>query len=92
MTDEHQDLEQISFDLTGIMRFDRLDKDKPVAEWLKLDSLVVQLWEKHSIRTKLICCRPLGKHRVDRGKSWTVCPLFPDAMKRGIVEVVEGPN
>jgi len=55
-------------------------------QWLELDRLLVQLWESHSIRTRLICTI-LTEQEQELG-DYFGC-LFPEITKRGIVDLVE---
>jgi hypothetical protein len=49
-------------------------------QWLNLDRLLVQLWESHSIRPKVVCT---AGHDVED----FIGSLLPEIMRRGVVDV-----
>ena len=50
--------------------------------WSNLDSLLVQLWESRSIRSKVVCSQA-----KDGAEDWLGC-LFPEMTKRGFIGLV----
>jgi len=88
ITSEHRDLRQISvyvpFHLTGG------DIRQHIGEvpfgWLSdLDGLLVQLWESRSIRPTVGCVRQGGQ---EQSVEYPIGCLFPEATKRGIIDLV----
>jgi hypothetical protein len=50
--------------------------------WLDIDRLLIQLWETHLIRPKVIC-------PTEGGMEFTIGYLLPEITKRGMIDVVE---
>ncbi|KAF9644813.1 hypothetical protein BDM02DRAFT_843031 [Thelephora ganbajun] len=82
----HRDLRQISIHVRRAPVLATVDDDKRQAiggQWLNLDRLLVQFWESHSIRTKVVCETPgqgVGEH---------IGRLLPEVTKRGTIDLVE---
>lgn len=95
---EHQDLQRISVHVpSSLARASAVDEDTIRMEeerahmlWSDLDPLLVQFWESHSIRTKILYYPPSSE---DRGRGVGDWPgyLLPESMKRGIIDLVEEP-
>ena len=55
---------------------------KRIYQWMNFDGLLVQLWELHAVRTKLVVGEKAGKgYKLVTG-------LLPRSMERGIIEPV----
>ncbi|KAF9786149.1 hypothetical protein BJ322DRAFT_771169 [Thelephora terrestris] len=85
---EHRDLQEILicvYPSRDSSADDPVDSKKVVGEevyerWMDLDDLLVQLWESHAVRTKLLVERKAGKvYRIVTG-------LLPEMMERGIIQ------
>ena len=55
-------------------------------QWLDLDHLLVQLWESHSIRPRVISETPIGA-RPDMRECFQL--LTPEVTRRGIIDLVK---
>ena len=93
ITPEHRDLPQISIYVPHYLACFSVDADVEQAiggvnfgQWLDLDRLLVRLWESHSIRSKVI--REVLKGEK-RGMRDCIETLLPEAMKRGMIDLVE---
>ena len=62
-------------------------RDNPGTQWLDLDRLLVQFWVSRSIRPKIV----YPGNATEIMKDWIVC-LLPEITKRGIVDLVKGPD
>lgn len=92
ITPKHQNLRQISI----YVRFDsgltstgadvrQVVGEQIVGEWSDLDRLLVQLWESHSIRPKIISTTP----NEEQGTKDCILCLLPEITKRDWMFVVE---
>jgi hypothetical protein len=89
ITPEHRDLQQISIHTHFILSPEQQVKEA-IRLWSDLDRALVQLWESHSIRVKVV---------YPRFPEWSVATtkvllgrLFPEMTKRGIVNLAEEPS
>jgi len=84
ITSEHKDLQQISIYLP--FRSTSIGIRGPDRQRMDLGRLLVKLWESHAIRTKVM-------YSAAEEEKKHVCEylggLFPEAMERGIIELVE---
>jgi hypothetical protein len=90
LTAENRDLRQISIYLP-FHRIPRGDArsffgDDIYQKWLGLDRLLVQFWELHSIRTKVVVTESMWGDEEMKGR---IGRLFPEMAARGIVDVAE---
>lgn len=93
ITSGHRDLRQISIHIPYAPDYNRdlrlieqVSAAKPGMRWSDLDRLLVQLWESHSIKSKVVC--PRSRNRTMRVEDWTKY-LLPGIADRGIVELIE---
>ena len=95
ITPGHRNFRLISIRLPSMLRR-IIPSDAPLrieagshgVEWSDLDLLLVQFWESHSIRPKIVCpwSRPVNS---TRGAKDLVLYLLPESMKRGILDLVD---
>ena len=83
ITSKHRDLQQISIYVPSRSTSTR-DQETVSRQWMDLDRLLVQVWESHAIRTKVIC--GAAEKKVMCGY---IGSLLPEITKRGIIELVE---
>jgi len=93
ITPKHRDLRQISIYLhcpshpagaeVGVVR---AIGRRIYEQWLDLDRLLVQFWESHSIRPRLVRTTP-AQETPDAERC--IGRLLPEVTKRGIAELVE---
>jgi hypothetical protein len=90
ITPEHQDLRQVLIQLPRYLTFHGLFVnlrefvgEASYEKWLGLDRLLVQLWESHSIRPKVVSATAHKKESIG--------VLFPEITERGIIDLVERP-
>ena len=93
ITSNHGNLQRISVEIGRLPLDDYFDRIMRailktfLAAWLELDCLLIQLWEAHSIRPKVIYFIPSRSYgRVVRSYVET---LLPEATTRGIIDLVE---
>jgi len=92
ITPEHRDLRQISISMDDYSASVMVGADvrreigDQIRGWLELDRLLVQLWESHSIRPKILCCRPLS---LEETMTDLVGWLLPETTRGGIVDPVD---
>jgi len=91
ITSEHRDLQQITIYVPRSLSTPSYDNSTGLSlrvisrRWPDLDHLLVQLWESHSIRPRV------GYEWLrEEGEPTDDCSgcLFPEIMKRGIVDLV----
>ena len=89
ITPNHRDLRQITIHIPFYLTLPEVlaDVGEFIGEahcelWLDLDRLLVQLWETHSIRPKVICT-------TEGGTEVSIGSLLPEITKRGIIDLVE---
>jgi hypothetical protein len=98
ITPNHRNLLQISLSVPDVSYGPTLNRIDPpnvrdaigeVAhrQWLELDHRLVQLWESHSIRPKVMHYAPLGKDR--KGPNSCVESFLPELTRRGIADLVK---
>ena len=56
--------------------------------WADLDRLLVQFWEFHSVRTRVVHRQPRTGNGTGGTEDW-VQYLLPEMMKRGVVDLTE---
>ena len=93
---EHRDLQRISIYVSRTRNYwydgtiiQHVRAANLPLRWLDLDHLLVQLWELHSVRSKVVCARTKGGSRGV--KDWAEF-LVPELMKRGILDLDEEYN
>jgi len=64
----------------------RIIGDDMYSEWMEFDQLLVQLWESHSIRPKVMCCAPPLK---DQDGYSCAELLLPELTRRGAIGLIE---
>jgi hypothetical protein len=89
ITPNHRDLRQITIHIPFYLTIPEVLADvgefigeAPCELWLDLDRLLVQLWETHSIRPRVICT-------TEGGTGVSIGSLLPEITKRGIIDLVE---
>ena len=89
ITPKHRDLRQITIDLPGSSAVIGASADlgKAIGEedfgqWLDLDRLLVQLWESHSIRPRVVY---VEWNNMINGIRY----LLPEITRRGIIHLIE---
>ena len=89
ITPNHRDLRQITIRIphhlthAGVLaNIERSIGEAHARLWLDLDLFLAQLWETRSIRTKVICT-------TEGSMGVNIECLFPEMMKRGIIDLVE---
>jgi hypothetical protein len=95
ITPKHRDLRGISisvphdlpFGTTGLGVWQAIG-EAVFGQWLDLDRLLVQLWESHLIRRKVVCTTRME----ERGTIGHVGCLLPEATKAGMIDLVESPT
>ena len=90
ITPQHQDLRQVLIHLPYYLTFSglfanirQLVGEASYEKWLCLDRLLVQLWESHSIRPKVVSATAQKKESIG--------VLFPEITERGIIDLIERP-
>lgn len=94
ITPDHRDLQRISISLPSDLTSNHANPAElrhAIGEviykrWLELDRLLIQLWESHSIRPKLLYYAPSGKD--EEGPRSCVESLLPEIMGRGLADLV----
>ena len=89
ITPNHRDLRQITIYPSSRLTTFNVGTNIRLSiarQWLDLDRLLVQFWESRSIRTRVGCVR-LGEERETA--EYCVGCLLPEAMGKGIVDLVE---
>jgi len=94
ITPKHHDLQQISIYLPHYVLLAGADTDTRqfvgeviYGQWVDLDRVLVQFWESHSIRPRVVCTEPTREERAVR--SFVGC-LFPEITRRGIIDLLIG--
>lgn len=92
ITSKHLDLRQIRvYAPDGFSRIRAgADVKQAVGEvvyrqWIDLDNLLAQLWESHSIRTKVLCAM-VGKR--GQNSKHSIGFLLPEITNRGLISLV----
>ena len=87
ITPKHRDLRRVVIDIPRNYTLASLGANGEQAigesvyeQWPDLDRLLVQLWESHSIRPKVVCT---AGHDVED----FIGSLLPEIMRRGVVDV-----
>ena len=90
---EHRDFQQITIYLPYDPRLSgagadvrRIAGELIFEQWLELDRILVQLWESHSIRPKIMCFAPRG---MEKEITECVGRLLPEITGREIVDLAE---
>jgi hypothetical protein len=92
ITHDHRKLRQITVHMAPSSGLDCVDVKRAIGEtayqeWLDLDRLLVNLWESHSIRPKVLYTANPEK---DGGRARTrMKSLLPELTTREIVELIE---
>jgi hypothetical protein len=84
---QHRNLQQISIQVPSILPEDEMISGL----WPTLDLVLVQSWESHLIRTKILSPPPGREHEGVGVADWTVL-LLPESMGQGIIDLVEEPT
>jgi hypothetical protein len=84
ITSEHRNLRLISIYNASIYNSFPHSSPNITAGWLDLDRILVQLWESHTVRTKI---HTSGKE--DGEVCEFISGLLPETTKRGIIELVD---
>jgi hypothetical protein len=86
---QHRNLQQISIQVPSI-----LPEDEMISElWPTLDLVLVQFWESHSIRTRILSPPP-GREHEHEGlvmADWSV-HMLPESMGQEIIDLIEEPK
>ena len=69
----------------------RAEEERALRQWPDLDALLGQLWESHSIRTK-VSFPERGANGEGRGVAYRFEYLLPESTKRGIIDLVRVPR
>lgn len=97
ITSRHRDLQHISIDIGGILRcrmpgpnitVKMIGEVDPSVRWSELDRLLLQFWDSHSIRPRVIGVQMEGEEEEKPARDW-IRYLLPEVTKRGIVDLVE---
>ncbi|KAF9789299.1 hypothetical protein BJ322DRAFT_1017987 [Thelephora terrestris] len=86
---QHRNLQQISIQVPSILPEDEMISGL----WPTLDLVLVQFWESHSIRTKILSPPP-GREDEHEGlvmADWSV-HMLPESMGQEIIDLVEEPK
>jgi len=93
ITSRHRDFRQITiyghyhFTLTAYPAgVGKILGEEISGEWMDLDRLLVQLWESHGIRTRMVYA---AKRKEKKERSGYVGGLLPEMTARGIIELVD---
>ena len=91
VTPQHQDLRQISIFVDHYSTLanigadvERITRERIREQWSRLDHLLAQLWESHSIRPKILYKAFPGKEKIIR--DW-MGYLLPGIIGRGILDL-----
>jgi hypothetical protein len=88
ITPKHRDLRQITIKVSTVASsyiapgISQTIEEVGCGQWLDLDRLLIQVWESHSIRPKIVSVAELCIG--DRVQSF-----LPEVKKRGILDLVE---
>ena len=91
---EHRDVQQISvhipFDVALVdvnIALGQTVREAIYREWLDLDCLLVQFWESHSVRPKVI--PDMTMWRGEQDVKHCVGRLLPEVTKRGVIDLIK---
>ena len=89
ITPDHRDFRQISIrmpklDPSSIVDPTNLRRTPTYSQWMDLDRVLVQLWESHEIRPKVIY--EVWENGKEAMREYVGC-LFPEITDKGIIEV-----
>ncbi|KAF9644820.1 hypothetical protein BDM02DRAFT_3121298 [Thelephora ganbajun] len=88
---KHRDLRQVSIGVhCDLLVVADANIGKTIrGQWMNLDRILVQLWESHGIRPKVVCSVTEEEKEGEEAMHEYIGSLFPEITRRGIIEPVE---